>query len=150
MKHKPFIIKIESIFTDHPFLVKYITVENMGQFCRYIVVGLISFSLEYSLFYISFQYFKWWYVLAHMMSLIPVFWLNFILNRLWSFRSREKLGRQLSVYGILFVFNIFISDLLIFWLAGKLLIDPRWAKLMVMAVIILWNFILYKRVIYKR
>lgn len=149
--------KLHALLMKIPFLENRVTPETVGQFLRYLVVGFTSFGVEYVLFVV----FRAWLPLPELAVNIGVysviFWMNFLMNRHFAFRSKANLARQLLSYGFLFAFNLVVGNVLLFsairhglvLLAG----EGSWPvlylpKILIMVFIVSWNFILYKKVIY--
>jgi len=78
-----------------------------------------------------------------------IFAFNFMLNRIWSFRSKVNLKRQILKYAMLFFFNLLASSAVLFLLSDAGGLDPLISKIIVMCAIVPWNFIMYKKVIYR-
>lgn len=123
---------------------------SLGQLIRYLITGISSFILEYLLFYYLFRLLLINELIANSIALAIVFWFNFLMNRYWSFKSKNKLSKQLLLYGLLFAFNISISNVFIYGASVILGMSPLISKILIMCLIVLWNFILYKTVIYKK
>jgi len=132
--------------------------ETMGQFVRYVIVGLAGFILEYALFILLRDKWRINELLSNIMVYTVIFWFNFLLNKFFSFRSRNNFKRQLIYYGILFVFNLTVGNVLLFSGIRYLLVlgfgEGSWPvlylpKILIMFFIVSWNFVLYKKVIYK-
>ena len=123
--------------------------KKLFQFLRYLLVGGFSFLLEYGLFYVLWQIFSVHYLLANSIVYGSVSLINFLLNRTWTFNSSGQLKRQLFLYVSLVVFNFFASNGLLYSLTGLLLIEPLISKVIVMCLLVSWNFVIYKKVIYK-
>ena len=123
--------------------------KKLFQFIRYLLVGGFSFLLEYGLFYVLWQIFSVHYLLANSIVYGSVSLINFLLNRTWTFNSSGQLKRQLFLYIALVVFNFFASNGLLYSLTGLLLIEPLISKVIVMCLLVSWNFVIYKKVIYK-
>jgi putative flippase GtrA len=128
---------------------KKITKNNWRQFCRYLLVGGSSFLLEYGSFYILLELFNVNYLIANSIVYSTVSAINFALNRLWTFRSTNSLSLQISLYLSLLMFNFIASNVMLYILTGQLLIPPLWSKICVMVMVVLWNFVIYKKVIYR-
>jgi putative flippase GtrA len=141
-----------------PFLAKRISRETLGQFLRYLVVGFTSFGVEYTLFIVFRHLLPLPELVVNIGVYTVIFWLNFTLNRLFAFRSKAPLLPQLLAYGFLFAFNLVVGNILLFsairhglvLLAG----EGSWPvlylpKILIMVFIVSWNFILYKKIIYK-
>jgi len=118
------------------------------QFIKYIITGLSAAGLEYLLFYILIRTNNSLY-LSNSAGMTAGFILSFLLNRYWSFQSKSNAFRQFSLYLTLFIVNLGISNTLIHVLSKNLGILPLISKVIIMAMMILWNFILYRKVIYK-
>jgi putative flippase GtrA len=134
---------------QNPLFSDLLNIKALAQFKRYLVIGFSSFIIEYSIFFICNQLVKLWYIYSNSIAFVIVFWFNFLLNRYWSFQSKARLSKQLFQYGILFFINIGVSNLLMYLLSDKLAIIPLISKIMVMGVIVIWNFLIYKKIIYK-
>ena len=80
------------------------------------------------------------------------------MTRLFAFRSKATVLRQLLSYGFLFAFNLVVGNIFLFAGIRHLLVlaagEGSWPvlylpKILIMVFIVSWNFILYKKVIYK-
>lgn len=120
------------------------------QLLKYLTVGVVSVGLETTLFWWLFHQLHIMWVVSNSLAIFITFWFNFFLNRLWSFQSRGSLTRQLVLYVTLLCFNLLMSNLIIYMLADKGHLDYIVAKLISIAFIVSWNFVLYKTVIYRR
>ena len=123
--------------------------KSKKQFIRYIIVGFSSFILEYLLFFTLFKVIGINELISNPIAIAVVFWFNYLMNRYWSFKSKSKLGKQLLLYLILFAFNTIISNLFIYIGIDLLNISPLISKVVIMGLIVIWNFVIYKKVIYK-
>lgn len=124
--------------------------QTLGQVIRYLVTGLSSAAIEFSLLFVLKDTAGLSMLLSNSIALSIVFWFNFLMNRFWSFRSKMKLGRQLVMYLVLFVFNLGASDLIMYLLTEALAMQYLLAKVFAIGAVVSWNFVLYRKVIYKR
>lgn len=136
-------IKRDSIFGE------LFNTDSLHQFIRYSAVGISSFLLEFAIFYFLAQVIGLWFILAHILVYSFIFAFNFMLNRIWSFRSKVNLKRQILKYAMLFFFNLLASSAVLFLLSDAGGLDPLISKIIVMCAIVPWNFIMYKKVIYR-
>ena len=120
-----------------------------GQFVRYLITGGVSAALEYGLFALLLKGLGWTPVHAHMLAYVVVAALNFALNRNWTFKSNGHVHKQMVYYLLLLLCNFWASSGVIFVLTAWLGIPALLAKLLVMGMVVGWNFVLYKRVIYR-
>ena len=163
-----------------PLIKKLFTPESLAQFIRYIFVGVFSFSIEYTLFILlrnsltdnqslidslsnikitqNLGMYKSIEMLINILVYTVIFWINFLLNKYFSFKSKDNFKRQLFLYSILFFFNLIVGNILIFSAIRGMLVsltgEGSWQvlylpKILIMFFIVSWNFILYKKVIYK-
>lgn len=123
--------------------------ETRGQFLRYLLTGFASFIAEYLLFLLLFDKLNVQYIYSNTIVYTVIFIINFLLNRLWSFKSKSDPKRQLALYLALFLFNLAATNAVMYLLSGMLAMSPRISKILVMGMIVVWNFIIYKKVIYK-
>lgn len=119
------------------------------QFLRYLIIGGASFVLEYAIFYLFLRGLDWWYLLANTLAYLLVFGFNFLLNRFWTFQSRGDIKRQMFLYTALLGFNLVMTNLVLYALTDGANIPAQLAKIIVMGCVVMWNFILYKKVIYR-
>ncbi|NLL05418.1 MAG: GtrA family protein [Clostridiaceae bacterium] len=160
----------------YKFFSDMLTPETLSQMKRYVITGFTGFVIEYSLFNIFYnvifaRFFPigyslakgfaenlidynlksstYSYLLANAIAYVVVFWFNFLINRIWSFKSKVNIFKQLKQYGVLFVFNLIATSSLLYFLSDKIGILPEISKVLVMGSVVCWNFILYKKIIYK-
>ena len=135
--------------------------QNRKQFLRYLVVGFSAFALEYlsfllfanvvlskettlNLFFVSFSAIN----IAQSISMVFGTVYSYTLNRLWSFGTKGKMLPEIIRFGLLFVFNLIVTNLLLTLLVN-IGIPKEFAKLVVQGMMVCWNFVLYKTVIFK-
>ncbi len=123
---------------------------SLGQFIRYLITGFSTFGIEYLIFYSMFVMMGVSELIANSVSIAIVFWFNYLVNRFWSFKSKEKITKQVMQYGVLFFVNIGVSNLFMYYASTLLGVSPLISKAIIMVFIVAWNFVLYKTVIYKR
>ena len=122
------------------------TLRHQGFF--YVVVGISSALIELVLF-------QGLYALAGMpvepsnvIAVVTSTTFNFLMNRSVTFKGTSNPLRSLVLYLLLFAFNTTFSTLVI-----RTLVGMGWhslaAKLATMCCIVLWNFALYRTVIFK-
>jgi putative flippase GtrA len=160
----------------YKFFSDMLTPETFSQMKRYVIIGFTGFAIEYFLFNIfnelifvkfppggyitakeiaekfikdTFERVTYRYLLANAIAYVVAFWFNFLLNRFWSFKSKVNIFKQLRQYSALFIFNLIVASALLYFLSDKIGIMPKISKVLVMGMLVCWNFVLYKKVIYK-
>ena len=91
---------------------------------------------------------------ATAMSLLAGFVVSFTLNRQWVFNARsteaeKRAIEQLVLYGALFTFNTFVAFWFIDTMQVRYGVSPYLAKPVSMLFITTWNFVVYKKVIFR-
>jgi len=122
---------------------------TLRQFCRYVISGILSAVIEYLSIIILTEYMRLWYIASNTIGMTCGFCLGFFLNRYWSFKSKGSLVHQIFLYGTLFLINLILSNALLYFLTSIVYIKYTASKLFAMGLIAMWNFIIYKKLIFK-
>lgn len=131
------------------FLKDFFSRATFMQFSRYVLVGFLSFATETSMLYWLTDHVKLWYIYSNSIAYIVVFWLNFLLNRFWSFKSKENMQTQLVLFLGLFVINLIASNGMLYILTSVFNVYYLVSKIFAVALVVSWNFVIYKKVIFK-
>ncbi len=121
-----------------------------GQFVKYFIVGISGLAIGMGLLIFFKEVFGLWPVTAAAISGLLGIAYNFLLNKYWSFKDKSMPHRQFARYLILVGFNygFSIAAMYVFnHLAGW---DYRLVNLATVAVMVSWNFFLYKYWVYKQ
>lgn len=117
------------------------------QFSKYIGIGGFSAICELSLFTI-FERLGVSVFISNISSVIIATVINYLLNRFWAFKAKKSSIKSLVLYLCLFAFNITFSSNFIVFLSNTG-VNSIIAKLISMILITLWNFVLYKKIVFK-
>lgn len=125
---------------------------NFSRFIKFLLVGGATFVADYGVF-LTLVYIAGWSVfIANALGLLVGFMISFFGNRTLVFSSKDahhSLAQQILLYGALLVVNTLLSYLIIQG-ASSLGLSLQLAKLIAMAFIVGWNFVIYGRVIFKQ
>lgn len=121
--------------------------ETHRQFVKYLVVGGSTALCEVLLFTLLVRVIELRIDLSNIAAVILATILNYSLNKIWAFQSRVEVNRSLVLYMMLFFFNLAFSTYAIYILVRWGIPDVI-AKLISMAFITIWNFMLYRKVIF--
>lgn len=134
----------------YKFFEEFLEEKSLAQFKKYLVAGFTSFGIEYILFCILIKIIKLDDRVSNVILYSILFWFVFFINRFWSFQSKGNLRRQLFYYVILFTFNLTVANIGLYNLFTRIFgISELLAKPLLMCFVVSWNFIYYKKVIYK-
>lgn len=123
------------------------------QLVRFFVGGLATIAADYGTFHVLFAVGAPLFV-ATTASLLAGFVVSFTLNKLWVFGATKERGQknttlQLVLYTALFLFNIGFAYLFIQQLQ-LLGVSAYLGKLLSIVLIVAWNFVIYKKIIFAR
>ena len=128
---------------------EYLSKENFKKFVKYCVTGGTSFLIEYLLFFLANQVLKLHYVLANVIVYSITFWFSFLINKYFTFRSKGQMGAQLYRFVLLYAFNLVVTNGAFYLLSDVIGLSPLIGKIFVSGMVVLWNFPIYRRFIYK-
>jgi putative flippase GtrA len=123
--------------------------QNKIQFLRYVVVGLSGFLIDISTLYALSKIYNINPTIAVVFNQMIVLAYNFTLNRLWTFGGGGTPQKQLVRYLILMFCNYFLSVILMYIFNEIWGIDEILVRIGSIALMVLWNFALYKTWVYK-
>jgi putative flippase GtrA len=140
------------------FKSEFMDPDSVKKLVRYLIVGISTFIIEYSLFLFFREILPLHELITNIIVYSFIFWFNFLMNKFFTFKSRKNLTKQLISYGLLFLFNAVVGNILLFtgikMLLEYLFPTTAWIpyylpKILIMVFIVSWNFVLYKKVIYN-
>lgn len=117
------------------------------QFSRYLIVGISSAAIELLMFSIL-RLLSLDLTLSNIIAVVMATLFNFFMNRGWSFSTKSKFNRSSILYLALFLLNLTFSTKAIKLMVGLGFIE-LFAKLITMILITMWNFVLYRKVVFK-
>ncbi len=86
---------------------------------------------------------------ANYVAVVAGFVYSFVLNRMWAFKSKDNVVRQLVLMVLLVCFNGWISGEAISVMGRILHIPFVIAKPVMQAAVACWNYIIYDKIIYR-
>ena len=129
------------------FFSSMLTENSLKQLIKYIITGLLAFVTEYAVFNLLLAPLSKF--IANTVGMFVGFWISFLLNRYWSFQSKDQFFKQLFRYSFLFVINLISSCLFLNVFSDIFNVKVKIAKLIIMCMVVVWNFFLFKKLIYR-
>lgn len=121
-----------------------------SRFIRFLASGGSAAAVEYTTFAVlQLCLGQDWLLLSQPLSFAAGFVVSFLLNRSWVFRSGGALHAELLKYGLIASMNLVVGDFMIALLAGPFRLNPFLSKLLVMAIIAGWNYLLFSKLVFK-
>ncbi|HMH69937.1 MAG TPA: GtrA family protein [Candidatus Saccharimonadales bacterium] len=118
------------------------------KFIRFIISGGSAAIVEYGLFLLLSALYAP-ILVANTVSFLAGLVVSFTLNKVWVFSSKGALKRQFISYLLLALVNIVIGNALIWLFVEYWGVHAFVAKLLVMIVIALWNYLFFSKLIFK-
>ncbi len=118
------------------------------QFIKYAIAGSATFVIDYGIFFILHTLNDIFYLYASALSQISALLFNFTVQKKWTFASSGNTSKQLLRYTFLQVWNYGFSLLALFILVDIIEIQTLIAKLLTVGIIVSWNFLAYKFLVY--
>ena len=119
---------------------------------KYVVVGMGSLAVDYAVLLALYRGAHVDVALASAAGFLVGLGINFVLNKYWSFdadRSAKQSAKQAIMYGALVAINLIFTSAFVAYMV-RLHIGPEISKLITTAMVTLWNYVLYKKLIFKK
>jgi putative flippase GtrA len=118
---------------------------------RFLIVGLISFILDYGLLLILHDAFRINLIVAASVSFVSGLLINFLLNKHWTFnapKGAKQSSKQAMQYGLLVCVNLVFTNVIIGF-GASIHVGPAITKPISTGIIMVLNYTLYQRVIFR-
>lgn len=115
---------------------------------RYVLVGGSSAVIELAVFNAILYGFQPGVPTANIIAVITSTIYNFIANKSFTFGSSGRVVQRIALYLVLWLVNLCFTTIATTALVGAG-VFPLVAKLATMACVVVWNFVLYKKIIYR-
>ena len=118
---------------------------------RFLIVGLISFGVDYGLLLILLYRFQVALGVATTEAYVVGLMVNFVLNKFWTFsapKGARQSTRQAFQYGLLVVLNLFLTNVIIEG-CHALNVGPELSKPVATGLIMVLNYVVYNRIIFR-
>ncbi len=115
---------------------------------RYLVSGFVAVALDWGVYYIATRFFHISQVPANIFSVLVGGTWAFLINKFWSFEVKHNTARQSRRFVILFIFNYLFQQYGFFVALSYIHIYDLFAKFGLIAIMVSWNFLLYKYWVY--
>lgn len=122
--------------------------ERAWQIFKYLAVGGSTALLELGLFWVFCLLTADNLVASNITAVLIATCANFLLNGKLTFQGSSNMMRSAILYGLLFAFNLAFSTLTISLLA-KFGIPSVAVKAFTQVCIVVWNFVLYRKVVFR-
>ena len=121
------------------------------QLFRYVIVGGFAFIIDYGLLYVLTEYCHLYYIVSATISFIAGLVVNYLISTHWIFRHSKLDNRfvEFIIYGIIGVVGLLINNSMLYLLTDYLHVHYMISKLITAAVVMGWNFVGRKVILFK-
>jgi putative flippase GtrA len=120
-------------------------------FFRYLTIGFSTFFGQIAIFFLLFDVLKIYNTVSNIIAALIGMVFNFLMSNFWTFKAGSgQKGRKLTRYVILACFNYIFGVLAFDFLANQAHINEYLTQVIVTAVIICWNYFLYRFWVFKK
>ncbi len=138
---------------------KYI--ELGKQFIRFSIIGVINAIVDFSVLNLLIRVVLWPILAANTISFSSAVVFSYFLNKYWTFRDYKPLHmKQFPLFVVISLVGLGLSDVLMHFGTSLLLGNPYldlsfvWsynlAKVVSAGIVLLWNFVAYKIIVFKK
>ncbi|MFA6995251.1 MAG: GtrA family protein [Patescibacteria group bacterium] len=142
--------KFRNYFSQHYPRV-YVFCDNRKSFIKFIFAGGLSGGIDLLLLFIFHSLLKIDIVFSTSLAFILAFLVSFSLQKFWTFRNYHpgQMIQQLSLYLINAFIGLVLNAFFMHLLVNTYNVWYLFAQIIVNLVIAVWNFIIYKFVVFK-
>lgn len=122
-----------------------------AQFLRYVIVGGIAFVVDYGLLFVLTEFLNFHYLVSATISFIAGLVVNYVISTKWIFTKSKLQNRYMEfiIYGIIGVVGLLINNVLLYLLTDFLHLYYMLSKLVTAAIVMGWNFIGRRVILFK-
>lgn len=133
------------------------TITFVTSLARYVLVGLLAFSLDYTVFMLLWKWAGVPYLLASCAGIGLGFFLSFVLNRFYAFpaggtgngiNSCNSWRVSLARFGVANLLSLVLATGLLLLLVQGMGLRPDWSKVFVSMCIPLLNYLMYRHFVF--
>jgi putative flippase GtrA len=121
--------------------------ENIGsfflKFLKFALVGLTGFIIDFGITFLVKERLRWNKYVANSLGFVLASVNNYVLNRLWTFRSNEpEIGWQFSKFLLVALTGLVFNNLVVYLLTDKVRLNFYFAKFIAIVLVFIWSFLL--------
>ena len=111
------------------------------QFIKFCVVGASGMAVDFGITFLGKEKLRLNKYVANSLGFISAASTNYVLNRLWTFHSRDpQVARQYMQFIGISAIGLLINNLIIYLLNDRARVGFYLSKLIAIGVVTLWNF----------
>jgi len=118
--------------------------KNFKQFIKFALVGVLNTLIDFGVYYLLTRYAGLFYIYANIISVTLAITNSYILNRTWTFVSKNKnIGKEVLKFWIVSIIGLILNTLI---LKALIYFGPSdlIAKACASIIVLIWNFLANK------
>ena len=123
--------------------------QTIRQFIKFGLVGVLNTIITLSIIFVFMKLFNVSYILSNVIGYLFGFINSFILNKIWTFKSKKSIGSESFFFVLIFIICYFIQLAFLIILKEKLLVKPEYAQIISMIFYSIINFTGNKFITFK-
>lgn len=117
---------------------------------KFLISGGVAAIIEYVSFVLILVWFSSALIFTgQVISYLFGFIVSFYLQKKWVFKSKGTLGSELPKYTLLAGVNLILGVFVIWLLVNPMQSPPLIAKVIVMIMVALWNYVIFNKLIFN-
>lgn len=119
--------------------------KNVKQFIKFGAVGVVGTGVDWFFYFGLTRWLGIYYLLAKVFSFIVSAVNNYALNRVWTFRSKEKnIAKEFVKFVIVSVVGLIFNTLIMYTVVDKFKYNDFVGLISATAIVMFWNFFVNK------
>ncbi len=120
------------------------------QFSKFILIGILSTTVNYVIFYVLFHFFNIHYILSSAIGFISGVFAGYGLNRSWTFKVRDKHKMHAVKYCFVYAISLFLGLAFLKSLVSILHVSPKIANILMIGLTTITNFVGIKTWVFRK
>lgn len=122
------------------------------QFLRYVIVGGLSFLVDYGLLYLFTETVGMYYLASATLSFMAGLVFNYLISTRWIFNNSKYANKmtEFTIYGVIGGVGLVFNNLLLFTFTDMFHVHYMVSKLIVAAIVMIWNFVGRKIILFNK
>lgn len=118
----------------------------MPQIMKFAVVGGTAFCLDYGLLVLFTGVFGIWYLLSSFLSYSISTVYNYLASMKYVFKGKQGMGKgkEFTIFVTLSLMGLGVNQVGMWGFVDGFGMDYKWAKIIVTAIVMVWNFVTRK------
>jgi len=123
-------------------MTEYLSRAFLLKFIKFGIVGFSGVFVDFGVTYVCKEWLKIQKYIANSMGFIAAASSNYILNRIWTFKSQNPdVATEYTEFFVISLVGLGLVNLIVWLLHGKMKLNFYLSKLFAIGVVTIWNFL---------